>query len=495
MLSENILLVGAMLLFAAVFAGKAAYRLGAPALLLFLGVGMLFGYNDFIMFDSAGVAQFVGMIAMCIILFTGGMDTKFSEIKPVLAPGIVMATMGVMLTALCVGGFIYLLAPQLGIELTLSLSLLMAATMSSTDSASVFSILRSKKQGLQQNLRPLLELESGSNDPMAYILTVMLVGIVSDGAAVDWWEAIKTFVIQMLVGAGLGYGFGRVTVWIMNRINIRNIPSLYSVLLLACAFFTFSFTSMLYGNGYLAVYIAGLVVGNYRIAYRNMLGTFFDSFTWLLQIVLFLALGLFVDIEELLQHDVVVMGLAVGLFMIFVARPFATFVCMAPFRKFTFKARSYISWVGLRGAVPIIFALYPITNGIENADYLFNVVFLVTIVSLLVQGTTVSGMANILGLSYEEPESTFKLTVPDHIRSEFSEIGVTASMLHNGDTLKDIQLPGHTLVVMVCRGGKYFVPKGYTQLQSGDKLLVVSDDNEELLSKVKVLGIKYLVKV
>ena len=495
MLSENILLVGAMLLFAAVFAGKAAYRLGAPALLLFLGVGMLFGYNDFILFDSAGVAQFVGMIAMCIILFTGGMDTKFSEIKPVLAPGIVMATMGVMLTALCVGGFIYLLAPQLGIELTLSLSLLMAATMSSTDSASVFSILRSKKQGLQQNLRPLLELESGSNDPMAYILTVMLVGIVSDGAAVDWWEAIKTFVIQMLVGAGLGYGFGRVTVWIMNRINIRNIPSLYSVLLLACAFFTFSFTSMLYGNGYLAVYIAGLVVGNYRIAYRNMLGTFFDSFTWLLQIVLFLALGLFVDIEELLQHDVVVMGLAVGLFMIFVARPFATFVCMAPFRKFTFKARSYISWVGLRGAVPIIFALYPITNGIENADYLFNVVFLVTIVSLLVQGTTVSGMANILGLSYEEPESTFKLTVPDHIRSEFSEIGVTASMLHNGDTLKDIQLPGHTLVVMVCRGGKYFVPKGYTQLKSGDKLLVVSDDNEELLSKVKVLGIKYLVKV
>ena len=484
-----------MLLFAAVFAGKAAYRLGAPALLLFLGVGIVFGYNDFISFDSAEFAQFVGMIAMCIILFSGGMDTKFSEIKPVLAPGIVMATLGVMLTALFVGTFIYLVAPHLGIDLTLSLSLLIAATMSSTDSASVFSILRSKKQGLQQNLRPLLELESGSNDPMAYILTVMLVGIVADGASVDWWDAIKTFVIQMIVGAALGYGFGRITVWIMNRINIRNIPSLYSVLLLACAFFTFSFTSMVYGNGYLAIYIAGLVVGNYRIAYRNMLGTFFDSFTWLLQIVLFLALGLFVDVEELLKMDVVVMGLAVGLFMIFVARPVATYICMAPFRKFTFKARSYISWVGLRGAVPIIFALYPITSGIENAEYIFNVVFLVTIVSLLVQGTTVSGMANLLGLSYEEPESTFKLTVPDHIRSEFSEIGVTASMLHNGDTLKDIQLPGHTLVVMVCRGSQYFVPKGYTQLKSGDKLLVVSDDNEELLSKVKVLGIKHLVKV
>ena len=495
MLSENFLLVGAMLLFAAVFAGKAAYRLGAPALLLFLGVGILFGYNDFVSFNSADLAQFIGMIAMCIILFSGGMDTKFSEIRPVLVPGVVMATLGVMLTALIVGGFIYLIAPQIGIDLSLGLSLLIAATMSSTDSASVFSILRSKKQGLQQNLRPLLELESGSNDPMAYILVVMLVGIVADGASIDWWDAVKTFFVQMLVGAGLGYGFGRITVWIMNRINIRNIPSLYSVLLLACAFFTFSFTSMVYGNGYLAVYIAGLVVGNFRIAYRNMLGTFFDSFTWLLQIVLFLLLGLFVDIDKLLEMDVVIMGLAVGLFMIFVARPVATFISMAPFRNFTFKARSYISWVGLRGAVPIIFALYPITNGIENAEYVFNVVFLVTIVSLLVQGTTVSGMANILGLSYDEPESTFKLTVPDHIRSEFSEIGVTASMLHNGDTLRDIQLPGNTLVVMVCRDKKYFVPKGHTQLKSGDILLVVSDDNEELLKKVEVLGIKHLIKV
>ena len=496
MLSENILLVGAMLLFAAVFAGKAAYKLGAPALLLFLGVGMLFGYFDIVEFDSAEFAEFIGMVAMCIILFSGGMDTKFSEIKPIMAPGVTMATAGVMLTAGIVGGFIYLIAPYLGVHgITLSMALLIAATMSSTDSASVFSILRSKKQGLQQNLRPLLELESGSNDPMAYILTVMLVGIVSDGATIDWWEAVRTFILQMAVGGVLGYGFGRITVWIMNRINIRNIPSLYSILLLACAFFTFSFTSSVQGNGYLAVYIAGLVVGNYRIAYRNMLGTFFDSFTWLLQIILFIILGLFVNVEDLLKPDVLIMGGAVGLFMIFVARPVATFTCMLPFRTFTSKARTYISWVGLRGAVPIIFALYPITNGIEGADYIFNVVFLVTIISLVVQGTTVSGMANWLSLSYEEPESTFKLTMPDHIRSEFSEIGVTASMLHRGDTLKDIQLPGHTLVVMVCRADKYFVPKGFTQLKPGDKLLVVSDDNEKLLQQVEDLGIKHVMKV
>lgn len=495
MLNENFLLVGALLLFVAVLAGKAAYRLGAPALLLFLGVGMLFGYNDFISFDSATFAEFIGMIALCIILFSGGMDTKFSEIRPVIAPGVVMATLGVTLTALIVGSFIYLLAPYVDVKISFPLALLLAATMSSTDSASVFSILRTKKQGLRQNLRPLLELESGSNDPMAYILVVMLVGILTGSGEVNWFEAIGTFVVQMVVGAALGYGFGRATVWVMNRINIRINPSLYSVLLLACAFFTFAFTTMAYGNGYLAVYIAGLVVGNFRIVYRNMLGTFFDSFTWLLQIVLFLALGLFVDIHDLLDPNVFLMAIAIGLFMIFIARPISTIICMSPFRGFSRRARVYASWVGLRGAVPIIFALYPLTHGVANADYIFNVVFLVTIISLVVQGTTVSSMANWLDLSYEEPQQTFKLTVPDHIRSEFSEIEVNASMLKGGDTLKDIRLPGHTLVVMVYRNEKYFVPKGLTQLLPGDKLLVVSDNNDELLQKVKDLGIDNIIKM
>ena len=497
MLNENFLLVGALLLFVAVLAGKAAYRLGSPALLLFLGVGMLFGYNDFVLFDSMDLAEFIGMVALCIILFSGGMDTKFSDIRPVMAPGVVMATLGVILTAVIVASFIFLVAPllNLSVEMTFPLAMLLAATMSSTDSASVFSILRTKKQGLQENLRPLLELESGSNDPMAYILTVVLVGIVSGGADLDWGEAISTFLIQMIVGAGLGYGFGRATVWVINRINIRSNPSLYSVLLLACAFFTFSFTTIAYGNGYLAVYIAGLVVGNLRIVHRNMLRTFFDSFTWLLQIVLFLILGLIVDVQDLLDPDVLYMGLAVGLFMILVARPVSTAVCMLPFRKFTTKARLYVSWVGLRGAVPIIFALYPLTHNVANADYLFNVVFLVTIISLLVQGNTVSSMANWLGLSFEEKEPTFKLTVPDQIRSEFSEIEVNKAMIKNGNTLKDISLPGHTLVVMVCRGDNYFVPKGKTELRPGDKLLVVSDNNDELIQQVENMGIQNIIKM
>jgi NhaP-type Na+/H+ and K+/H+ antiporter len=177
------------------------------------------------------------------------------------------------------------------------------------------------------------------------------------------------------------------------------------------------------------------------------------------------------------------MGIGIGVFMIFVARPIATFISLLPFRVFSTKARLYVSWVGLRGAVPIIFALYTVIHGVDSSEYLFNIVFLVTIISLLIQGTTVSGMANWLNLSFKEREQTFKLTVPDHIRSEFSEIEVNGAMLRKGNTLKDIRLPGHTLVVMVHRDGNYFVPKGDTELHKGDKLLVVSDNNDELIKR------------
>ena len=368
-MSENILLVWSMLLFAAVVAGKAAYRFGAPALLLFLGVGMLFGLYV-IDFHSFEITQMIGMLALCIILFSGGMDTEFVEIRPVLAPGVVLATLGVALTALLCGGFIYLLSGWVGLSLSLPVSLLLASTMASTDSASVFSILRSKKQGLSENLRPLLELESGSNDPMAYMLTIVLVSVAtSTSGDVSVGDSIFKFIVQMVVGCGMGYGIGRLAVFAINRINIKNNTSLYSVLLLAFVFFSFSFTTLVWGNGYLAVYITGLVVGNYKIAHRGHLVSFFDGFTWLSQIVMFLTIGLLVNSDELLQPEVLILGGAVAAFMIFVARPTSVLLCLAPFRKFSTKARMYVSWVGLRGAVPIIFATYPIVAGVYGNSF------------------------------------------------------------------------------------------------------------------------------
>ena len=491
---ENVVLVGALLLFVAVMAGKVAYRFGAPALLLFLGVGMLFGLN-FISYRSVEMTQFVGMIALCIILFTGGMDTKFSAIKPIIGPGVVLATVGVVMTAFVLAGFVWLVAPWLGIEIPFALALLLASTMSSTDSASVFSILRSKKQGLKQNLRPLLELESGSNDPMAYMMTILLISVVSNtSSGVGLGMSVVFFVVQMVVGALSGYLIGRLAVWTINRINLVN-HSLYSVLLLAFIFFSFAFTDLIKGNGYLAVYLSGLVIGNHKLQQKRPLTVFFDGFTWLMQIVMFLTLGLFVNSNELLEPRVLILGGLVGAFMILVARPLTVFTCLLPFRKFTTKARLYVSWVGLRGAVPILFAIYPLMAHVENAGLLFNVVFLGTIISLLVQGTTVSGMANLLGLAYEERESAFSVDMHQDMKSALTEVEVNETMLESGHTLKDITLPENTLVMMVCRDGEYFVPQGKTELKLGDKLLVISDRSEELATTYKDMGIDDVMKL
>ena len=491
--AENFLLIGAILLFVAVMAGKVAYRFNAPALLLFLAVGLFFGY-EILSFNSPELTQFIGMISLCIILFSGGMDTKFSEIRPVLAEGITLATAGVLVTALMLGTFIYFVAPWLGFEFSFPLALLLASTISSTDSASVFSILRTRRQGLRENLRPLLELESGSNDPMAYILVVLLIRMLGgDGEEVSFGGAIFMFVVQMAVGALVGYLFGRVSVWIINKININN-ASLYSVLLLACVFFTFSFTSLIKGNGYLAVYIAGLIVGNNKLVNKRTVTTFFDGITWLFQIIMFLMLGLLVNLDEVIKWQTLLLGGAAGLFLMFVARPAATFTCLAPFRTLSRKARTYISWVGLRGAVPIIFATYPLVDDIEGANIVFNVVFVMTILSLIIQGTTVSSVAELFGLAFTEKESKFESALQDKVKSAFTEIAVTENMLASGNTLNKVSLPDNTLVVMVCRDGDYFVPKGNAVLQMGDKLLILSDRNDELQAHYKEFGVEDIIE-
>ena len=433
---ENILLVGAILLFLSVLVGKTGAKFGVPALLLFLGVGMLAGSDGFgIYFDSPQIAQFIGTVALCIILFSGGMDTHYREIKPILAPGVTLATLGVLMTTIITGLFIYSLSDLLpgNFQLGLLESMLLAAVMSSTDSASVFSILRSKGISLKERLRPTLELESGSNDPMAYMLTILLIQVIEIGV-IDWPHSIVLLFMQLSIGAAAGFALGYAIVWIINRINVPN-ESLYPVLLFSCVFFVFAFTNLLQGNGYLAVYIAGLVVGNRKLVHKRSLTTFFDGFTWLFQIVMFLTLGLLVNPSEL--PAVAGVGLLVAIFMIVVSRPISVFACLLPFRRFTTRARVYISWVGLRGAVPIIFATYPLMSAeIPNARMIFNIVFFVTIVSLLVQGTTVSAMARWLGLvGKSEEKEIFNVALPDEIKSAMSEIELTDEALSGGNKL------------------------------------------------------------
>ncbi len=486
----NFLLIGSILLFVSVLVSRAGSRFGMPALVLFLGVGMLFGNDGVgIQFNSPQAAQFIGMVALSIILFSGGMDTKFSEVRPILWPGITLATGGVVLMMLLTGACIYgltrisyHLAP-----LTLLECLLLAAVMSSTDSASVFSILRSKKKALRQNLRPLLELESGSNDPMAYMLSILLITSITSGGGFSFWDSLWMLVRQMSLGTLAGYLFGRLAVLLMNRIHLEN-KSLYSVLLLATAFFIFALTDLIKGNGYLAVYIAGLVIGNSRMTYKRSMTNFFDGFTWLFQIVMFVTLGLLVNPSDLLH--VMGIGALIAVAMIFLARPAAVWLCLLPFGKqFSTRARNYVSWVGLRGAVPIIFAIYPMVAGVEHAPMFFNIVFCITLISLLVQGTTVGWLADLLHLSKAPGEVAFDIDLPEKIKSALSEIEVVPLLLEVGDTLADLQLPANTLVVMVEQQGHYFVPAADTILNIGDKLLVISDNDDQLRHAYYDLGI------
>ena len=485
---EQVVLVASIILIFSIFAGKAGYRVGLPALLLFLGVGMLFGSDGLgIQFNDPSKAQFIGMLALSIILFSGGMDTNIDEIRPIASQGVSLATVGVLATTFVTGGFIYLLFSFLGVvRLSFPESLLLAAVMSSTDSASVFSILRSKGVYLKERLRPTLELESGSNDPMAYMLTLLLIAYIQSGG-MSLGDALLSLVTQLVVGAVAGFLLGKLAVFVINRINIDN-ESLYPILLLATAFFTFAATTLCKGNGYLAVYVAGLVVGNSKIVHRKSMGTFFEGFTWLWQIVMFLSLGLLVNPHELLP--VTGIGVLIGVFMILVARPVSVFLCLLPFKNFSLKGKLYISWVGLRGAVPIIFATYPMIAGVEHAKMIFNIVFFITILSLLIQGTTVTLAAKWLDMvDVPERKDEFGIELPEEIKSAMSEIDITPAVLSHGNKLMELTLPDHTLAVMVKRGGHYFIPKGNTVLKENDKLLMISDNDTALLQAYQALGI------
>jgi len=478
--TESMLLIGSILLIVSIVFGKTGYRFGVPALLLFLIVGMIFGSDGLgLQFHNAKEAQSIGMIALSIILFSGGMDTEFSEIRPILPHGIVLSTVGVLLTTLFTGLFIWALS---GLSFTniyfpLTTSLLLAATMSSTDSASVFAILRSQKMNLKQNLRPMLEMESGSNDPMAYMLTIVLIQFIQLGG-MGVGEILGSFAIQFIVGGVVGYLLGKLIILFLNKINIDN-QSLYPILLLAFVFFTFAITDRLNGNGYLAVYIAGMLVGNNKIPYRKEISTFMDGLTWLFQIIMFLTLGLLVNPHEMLQ--VAVIATLIGLFMIVVGRPLSVFISLLPFRKMKFKSRLFVSWVGLRGAVPIIFATYPVVANVEGSNMIFNIVFFITIISLVLQGTTVSYVARLLHLSspLEKVGNEFGVELPEDIDSKLSDMTVTSAMLEEAENLKNMNLPHGTLVMIVKRGDEFLIPNGSLKLQVGDKLLLISEKEKK----------------
>ncbi len=390
-----------MLLLTSILAGKTSSRFGLPTLIFFLIIGVLAGSEGVggIYFDDPHVAEFIGVVALNFILFSGGLDTDWQEIKPVAWRGIMLSTIGVFVTALTVGFFVHYV-----LGFTLLEGLLLGAIVSSTDAAAVFSILRGRGIKLKGSIAGLLEFESGSNDPMSYFLTVALTGIIATGQ-VEPGALIFSFVKGFLIGGAMGYLMGRISVWTINKIKLE-IEGLYPVLVLGLAMFTYSATHFIGGNGFLAIYICALIMGNSKFVYKSILKNFYDGQAWLMQIVLFLTLGLLVFPSRVIP--IMDVGLLIAGFLMFVARPAGVFTSLA-FSDATLKTKIFISWVGLRGAVPMVFATYPVIAGLEKADLIFNLVFFISVSSVLLQGTSLAIVARWLKIIVPETKKVDKV--------------------------------------------------------------------------------------
>lgn len=479
-LTLELVLVGiASLFLISIVANKFSERLGVPALLIFLVVGMLAGSEGpgGIPFDDPTIAQLIGIIALAYILFSGGLDTRWDQIQPVIWQGIALSTIGVVLTAVLLGAFAVLVlgfSPLTG--------LLLGAVVSSTDAAAVFSVLRTARARLKGNLRPFLEFESGSNDPMAVLLTTGIIGLIlTPGSSI--FSLVPMFVQQMAVGGLMGYGLGRFTVWFINRIKLET-EGLYPVLTLAMVLLVYGLTATVGGNGFIAVYLAGLIIGNSVIVHKKSLIRFYDGIAWLMQIIMFLALGLLVFPSQL--ASAFVPGLLAALFLILIARPVAVLLTLLPW-KMPMNEKALVSWVGLRGAVPIILATYPLVAGVPNAEMIFNIVFFIVLVSALVHGTSIPSVARWLGLA-APLEETGKLSrefdVDPDTPSELLELIIPPEASAVGKQVVDLGLPKGTLIILMQKGDERFVPVGSTVIGARDTLLLLTTD--EMADTVRV---------
>ncbi|TXE11116.1 potassium/proton antiporter [Seonamhaeicola algicola] len=481
---ENILLVGSLLLFISLVAGKTSYKFGVPTLILFLAIGMLAGSDGVggIHFDNPQMAQFIGIVSLNFILFSGGLDTNWNYVKPILKEGLALSTLGVLLTALSLGTFVWSIT-----NFTIYESMLLGSIVSSTDAAAVFSILRSKNLALKTNLRPTLELESGSNDPMAYVLTIAFLTLVinQDQSLVS---VIPLFLQQMILGAALGFGFGKLSKIIINKIKL-DFEGLYPVLVIALMFITFSATDFVGGNGFLAIYICAVYLGNQDLIHKKTILKMYDGLAWLMQIVLFLTLGLLVFPKQIIPY--VGIGLLISIFLILVARPVGVFISLLFFKMPT-RRRFYISWVGLRGAVPIVFATYPLLAGIDKADMIFNIVFFISVTSVLIQGTTLSVVAKWLGVAL--PEQAKKLTATDLLltenpKAEMKEISITPNCFAVDKKIVELGFPKNAIIAMIIRNDSYITPNGATKIEADDTLIVLADKRDVFDDVYKTLQI------
>ncbi len=469
---ELYVMIIALLMLLSVFSSKLSDRFGVPTLLIFLGLGMLAGSDGVlgIYFDDTKIAQSVGTVALIFILYGGGLDTSWKVIRPVLKEGLLLATLGVILTALFVA-----LIVRFALNLSWLESLLLGSIISSTDAAAVFAILRSQGVSLKKRLAPMLELESGSNDPMAIFLTIAVLQVItlsSSEASLSEW--IKSFVVQFLVGGLLGYIFGIALPPILNRIHLNHY-GLYPVFSIAWVLLLFSLCYFFDGNGFLAVYVAGIAANTREFVHKKNLVGFHDGIAWIMQIAVFLTLGLLVFPSELPAIAPAALGIA--LWLIFIARPLGVFATLI-FSPLSLKEKSFISWVGLRGAVPIVLATYPFAAGLESASFIFNTVFFIVLTSVLIQGTTLSNVAKWLGVDEpkEESEAPSESVASPLLQHTLKQFYIPKNSSAIDKSLAELELPSDFLILLINRDKEQIKPTGSTLFHEGDMLLIQCED-------------------
>ncbi len=461
------ILLAALLLLLGIASSKFSARLGMPVLLLFLAVGMLAGSEGLgrIPFEDYGLANAVGSVALALILFDGGLRTSIEAVRASWRPALALSTVGVLVTSGITG-----LVAAVVLGLPLLHGMLLGCIVGSTDAAAVLSVLRSSGLRLPEKLSATLEVESGSNDPMAIFLTLGLVGFIT-GEATSAGQLVLLFILQLSVGAAVGIGVGRGAAWLTNRINL-DAPGLYPLLVLSFGLLAFSLASELQGSGFLAVYIAGITLGNSSLVFRRGICLFHDTVAWFGQIVLFVMLGLLSFPSRLAA--VAVDGLLIALALVFVARPLAVASLLAPF-KFRLRELAFLSWGGLKGAVPITLATFPLLAGVAQSSLLFDVVFFVVLVSALVQGWSLPVVAKRLGIGEPaDPAPPVSVEVHSlrHLDGDIVRYTVTPSAPVAGKVLRELALPNGVAITLVVRNGEIIIPRGRTVLHPGDHAFV-----------------------
>jgi potassium/hydrogen antiporter len=467
---EYIVLLGALLLIVGVVTTKFSSRLGVPALVLFIAVGMLIGSDGLgiIYFDNAKLAQLIGIVALVIILFEGGLQTKWSTVRSVAVPSLSLATLGVLLTTSVVA-----VAAKLVLDVSWVEGFLFGAIVGSTDAAAVFAVL--KGQNIKARLGATLEAESGTNDPMAVFLTLAFIQLIlADQPSI--LLMVGSFFWQMGVGLLLGLVFGKMATIAINHIKLDS-SGLYPVFALAFALLTYSVTALLDASGLLAVYVAALLIGNAEdLTYRQSIFRFNEGFAWMMQILMFMLLGLLVFPHQLFTLSVMAKGLLLSIILIIVARPLAVFISLIGL-KYKIKEKIFLSWAGLRGAVPIVLATFPMLAGLPNSQLFFNVVFFVVLTSTLIQGSTISYFARLLGLTGKrkiQSSHSLELVSIGKSDAEIIEFVVDEKSVINGMKLNNIKFPDKVLINAIIRHDELITPTGNTELLSNDILYVLT---------------------